>query len=88
MRTFCCIRSTFYSDSTVYSGARAFQLLSDDEKEFALNTTVQYAPRAYEWILNCKATDDGLTIASSGAEKSLGELPVWTWDKVHAFPVC
>ncbi|KAK8136158.1 sulfonate dioxygenase [Apiospora sp. TS-2023a] len=69
-----------------YSGARAFELLSAEEKEFALNTTVQYAPRAYEWILNCKATDDGMTIARSGQEKKLEDLPEWSWDKVHAFP--
>jgi hypothetical protein len=48
---------------------------------------VQYAPRAYEWMLNCKATDDGLTIADSGKEKRIQELPEWTWDKVHAYPV-
>ncbi|KAK8066203.1 Clavaminate synthase-like protein [Apiospora hydei] len=70
-----------------YSGARAFDLLSDEEKEFALNTTVQYAPRAYEWMLDCKATDDGLTIARSGQEKRLGDLLEWSWDKVHAFPM-
>lgn len=63
-------------------------MLSDEEKNFAINTTVQYAPRAYEWMLDCKATDDGLTIAKPGAEKSLDELPDWTWDKVHTFPVC
>ncbi|KAK8034240.1 sulfonate dioxygenase [Apiospora rasikravindrae] len=70
-----------------YSGARAFDLLSDEEKEFALNTTVQYAPRAYEWMLDCKATDDGLTIAKSGQEKRLEDLREWSWDKVHAFPM-
>lgn len=69
------------------SGALAFQLLSDEEKEFALNTTVQYAPRAFEWMLDCKATDDGLTIAKKGGEKSFDELPEWSWDKVQSFPV-
>lgn len=70
-----------------FSGARAFQLLTEEEKQFALNTTVQYAPRAYEWMVNCKATEDGLTIAKVGNEKSLDELPEWTWDKVQAFPM-
>ncbi|KAI1339805.1 alpha-ketoglutarate dependent xanthine dioxygenase [Xylariaceae sp. FL0016] len=70
-----------------FSGARAFQLLSAEEREFALNTTVRYAPRAYEWIRDCKATDDGLTIAKVGKEKNLDELPDWSWDKVHSFPM-
>jgi hypothetical protein len=72
---------------TVYSGARAFELLDEEERKFTLNTKVRYAPRAYEWILNCKATDDALTIAKVGREKNLSELPEWTWDKVHTFPV-
>jgi hypothetical protein len=71
----------------VFSGARNFELLSPVEQEFALNTTVQYAPRAYEWIRDCKATNDGLSIASIGREKSLDDLPQWTWDKVHSYPV-
>ncbi|KAF2084924.1 alpha-ketoglutarate dependent xanthine dioxygenase [Saccharata proteae CBS 121410] len=70
-----------------FSGARAFELLSDEEKAFALNTTVQYAPRAYEWMRDCKATEDGLTIAKKGREKKLEELEEWSWDKVHSFPM-
>jgi hypothetical protein len=72
----------------VFSGARNFELLSPDEQEFATNTTVQYAPRAYEWIRDCKATPDGLTIEKMGREKALDQLPEWTWDKVQSFPVC
>ncbi|KAK8191992.1 alpha-ketoglutarate dependent xanthine dioxygenase [Phyllosticta capitalensis] len=56
------------------SGARAFELLTPEEKEFALNTTVLYAPRAYEWMRDCKATEDGFTIAKTGREKPLAEL--------------
>jgi hypothetical protein len=71
----------------VISGARAFDLLSPEQKEFALNTTVQYAPRAYEWIRDCRATSDGLGIARVGDERKEDELPEWSWDKVQAFPV-
>lgn len=71
----------------VFSGARNFEVLSVEEKEFALNTTVQYAPRAYEYIRNCKASADGLTIEKLGRETPLSELPAWTWDKAQSFPV-
>lgn len=71
----------------VFSGARNFELLTPEEQDFALNTTVQYAPRAYEWMADCKASADGLTIPNIGREKQLHELPPWTWDKVQAFPV-
>ncbi|KAK8161110.1 alpha-ketoglutarate dependent xanthine dioxygenase [Phyllosticta citrichinensis] len=56
------------------SGARAFELLTPEEKEFALNTTVLYAPRAYEWMRECKATEDGMTIAKVGKERPLDEF--------------
>ena len=72
----------------VFSGARNFELLSPEEQEFACNTTVQYAPRAYEWIRNCKASADGLTIESLGREKAFNELLEWNWEEVQAFPVC
>ncbi|KAK8209941.1 hypothetical protein BKA81DRAFT_378878 [Phyllosticta paracitricarpa] len=56
------------------SGARAFELLTPEEKEFALNTTILCAPRAYEWMRECKATEDGMTIAKVGKERPLEEL--------------
>jgi hypothetical protein len=69
------------------SGARAFQLLNPAEQEFALNTVVEYAPRAYEWIQNCKATSDGLSIPVVGNEKPASELTAWELEKVQALPV-
>ncbi|KAL5119250.1 hypothetical protein ACEQ8H_002737 [Pleosporales sp. CAS-2024a] len=70
-----------------FSGARNFQVLGPEEQAFALNTTVHYAPRAYEMIRNCKATSDGLSIASVGRETPIGELPAFAPEKVHSFPM-
>ncbi|WYZ35462.1 hypothetical protein EsH8_X_000109 [Colletotrichum jinshuiense] len=70
-----------------FSGARAFQLLSPAEQEFALNTTVTYAPQAYEYIRQCKATEDGLSIASMGNEVPIEQLSEWSWDKVAEHPM-
>jgi hypothetical protein len=71
----------------VFSGSRNFSLLTPEEKRFALHTTVEYAPRAYEWIKACKATSDGLSIARVGREKAESELPAFEREKVHSFPV-
>ncbi|KAK5121361.1 hypothetical protein LTR85_005527 [Meristemomyces frigidus] len=70
-----------------FSGARNFDLLTPTEQQFAWNTTVQYAPRAYEWIKDCKATADGLSIAKKGREKDESALPSFNWEKVHSFPM-
>ena len=69
------------------SGARAFSLLTPEEQEFALNTDIQYAPRAYEWIRDCKATSDGLGIVDQGKERAFDDLNPWEWQKVHRHPV-
>lgn len=71
----------------VFSGARAFELLTPEEQEFALNTTVTYAPQAYEYIRQCKASEDGLTIPSMGKEVPTDQLSEWSWDKVAEHPV-
>jgi hypothetical protein len=71
----------------VFSGARAFALLTPEEQEFALNTTVTYAPQAYEYIRQCKASDDGLTIPTMGKEVQVEKLSEWAWDKVAEHPV-
>lgn len=71
----------------VFSGARAFALLSPDEQEFALNTTVTYAPQAYEYIRQCKASEDGLTIPTMGREVAVEKLSDWSWNKVAEHPV-
>lgn len=75
------------TNGIVFSGARAFQLLSREEQEFAFNTTVTYAPQAYEYIRHCKSSEDGLTIPTMGKEVLIEELSDFSWDKVAEHPV-
>lgn len=69
------------------SGAEAFARLSDEEKEFALNTTVEYAPHPYIFISPAGATSDGLTMVSEGKETPLADLPEWEDSKVKRLPM-
>ncbi len=69
------------------SGANAFKLLSDEDKEKALNTTVMYAPHPYIYIAEAKATSDGLTMISEGKERSFDELPPWEESKIKRLPM-
>ncbi|OGE48287.1 hypothetical protein PENARI_c030G09472 [Penicillium arizonense] len=66
---------------------RAFALLTPEEQEFALNTTVTYAPQAYEYIRQCKASDDGVTVPTMGKEVPVEKLSEWAWDKVAEHPM-
>lgn len=69
------------------SGAQAFERLSPEEKEFALNTTVEYAPHPYIFISPAGATPDGLTMVSEGKEMPLDKLPEWEESKVKKLPM-
>lgn len=69
------------------SGQHAFERLSAAEKEFALHTTVEYAPHPYIFISPAKATKDGLTIVSEGKEMPLEKLPEWEPSKVKRLPM-
>ncbi|CAH6719604.1 putative alpha-ketoglutarate-dependent xanthine dioxygenase Xanap [[Candida] jaroonii] len=69
------------------SGAEAFKRLSDEEKEFALNTTIEYAPHPYIFISPAKATADGLTMVSEGKELPFDKLPEWEQSKVKFLPM-
>ena len=70
-----------------FSGAKLFSLLTPEEQDWALRTKVQYAPRPYNFMLNCKATSDGLTLVSEGKELALSEIPAFEWDKVQTHPL-
>ena len=69
------------------SGALAYKLLLDEDKEFALNTTVEYAPHPYIFISPAGATLDGLTMVSEGKETPFDELPEWEEAKIKKLPM-
>lgn len=69
------------------SGAEAFKLLSEQDKQFALNTTIEYAPHPYIFISPARATSDGLTMVSEGKEMPLDKLPPWEEQKVKKLPM-
>ncbi|KAK6454601.1 taurine catabolism dioxygenase [Scheffersomyces xylosifermentans] len=69
------------------SGAQAFKNLSEEDKEFALTTTVEYAPHPYIFISPAGATSDGLTMVSEGKELPFDQLPEWEESKVKKLPM-
>ncbi|KAH3902787.1 TauD/TfdA dioxygenase family protein [Saccharomycodes ludwigii] len=69
------------------SGANAFDLLSDEDKELALHSTVVYAPHPYIFISPAGATADGLTMVSEGKEMALDKLPEWEEKYVKKLPL-
>ncbi|KAH3674467.1 hypothetical protein WICMUC_003305 [Wickerhamomyces mucosus] len=69
------------------SGKIAFDQLSPEDKELALNSTVEYAPHPYIFISPAKATSDGLTMISEGKENKFDKLPEWVPEKIKKLPL-
>jgi len=70
------------------SSFRMFDLLSEEDKQFARTTKVQYAPHPYVWMAGAKSRSDGLGLVSDGLESSYAELPAIDKSKVKVFPMC
>eukprot|EP00201_Polytomella_parva_P023700 CAMPEP_0175048854 /NCGR_PEP_ID=MMETSP0052_2-20121109/6423_1 /TAXON_ID=51329 ORGANISM="Polytomella parva, Strain SAG 63-3" /NCGR_SAMPLE_ID=MMETSP0052_2 /ASSEMBLY_ACC=CAM_ASM_000194 /LENGTH=468 /DNA_ID=CAMNT_0016312969 /DNA_START=35 /DNA_END=1441 /DNA_ORIENTATION=+ len=78
-----------------FSGTNAYAALTAEEKTFAKNTIVVYAPHPYIFISKCKATDDGFTIVSEGNELEIGDgkeespnsVPKWEDSKLKRLPL-
>jgi xanthine dioxygenase len=69
------------------SGAKAFELLSPSQKDWALKTKVRYAPHPYVWIRNARALSSALGLVSEGRELRREELPPHEESKVMTLPL-
>lgn len=70
------------------SGESMYELLSDEDKEFARTTKVEYAPHPYIWMSSAKSRSDGLGLVSQGLEVPLENLPPIEEDKIQILPIC
>jgi alpha-ketoglutarate-dependent taurine dioxygenase len=60
------------------SSYKMFDLLSEQDKELARTTKVQYAPHPYIWMSPCKSRSDGLGLSTHRRSKSYqcaGRIP-------------
>jgi len=75
--------------STVFvSSYKMYDILSEEDKEFARTTKVQYAPHPYVWMSPSKSRSDGLGLVSEGFELPQSELPDIDESKIKVLPMC
>jgi alpha-ketoglutarate-dependent taurine dioxygenase len=67
---------------------KMFDLLSEEDKEFARTTRVQYAPHPYIWMSQAKSRSDGLGMVSEGLELPYDQLPPIDGSKIKVLPMC
>lgn len=70
------------------SSYKMYDLLSEEDKEFARTTKVQYAPHPYIWMSPAKSRSDGLGMESDGLELAYTDLPPIDESKIKVFPMC
>ncbi|KAF2271102.1 Clavaminate synthase-like protein [Lojkania enalia] len=70
------------------SSYKMYDLLSEEDKEFARTTKVQYAPHPYIWMSSSRSRSDGLGIESDGLELDYSELPPIDESKIKVLPMC
>ncbi|CAJ2500773.1 Uu.00g036260.m01.CDS01 [Anthostomella pinea] len=70
------------------SGEAMYDILPDEDKEFARTTKVEYAPHPYVWMSSAKSRPDGLGMLSQGLEVRLEQLPPIEEDKIQVLPMC
>ncbi|KAF9735421.1 hypothetical protein PMIN02_001022 [Paraphaeosphaeria minitans] len=74
--------TVFVSGETMYDG------LSEQDKEFARETKVQYAPHPYIWMSGARSRSTGLGMVSEGLELGAEQLPPVEEDKIKVLPMC
>lgn len=69
------------------SGYKMFDLLSDEQKKFALTSKIEYAAHPYIWMSSAKSKSDGLGLLSEGLELSPADLPPIDESKIAVLPM-
>lgn len=75
--------------STVFvSGETMYDVLSEEDKKFARETKVQYAPHPYIWMSGARSRSTGLGMVSEGLELDAEQLPPVEEEKIKTLPMC
>lgn len=69
------------------SGYKMYDILSDEDKDFARTSRIEYAPHPYIWMSKAKSRSDGLGLYSDALELPEHELPSIDEAKVQILPM-
>ncbi|KAI6086574.1 Clavaminate synthase-like protein [Hypoxylon rubiginosum] len=69
------------------SDVQMYEMMTEDEKNMADHSWVEYAPHPYMWIGDCKGNSNGLGVISQGKEKKLEDLGDYDPKQVKTYPM-
>ncbi|KAK2025430.1 Clavaminate synthase-like protein [Colletotrichum zoysiae] len=70
-----------------FSCVQMYDLMTEEEKQIADHSWVEYAPHPYSWMGNCKANPHGLGVVSQGKELTLEELGDYDEASIKRYPM-
>lgn len=70
-----------------FSNVQTYNMLTPEEKAYADNSWVEYAPHPYTWLGGAECNPNGLGISGSGKELPLDKLPPYEESKVKRYPM-
>ncbi|KAL5343443.1 putative dioxygenase [Aspergillus crustosus] len=73
--------------TAMVAGSRALDLLDDETREIVLNSRIEYAPHAFQWMSTARSAQLGHILETEGKEVPLDKLRPWSQDKVCIYPM-
>ncbi|KAI0484971.1 hypothetical protein GGR56DRAFT_53115 [Xylariaceae sp. FL0804] len=70
-----------------FSNVQTYELMTPAERAVADHSWVEYAPRPYAWMGECRGRPNGLGVASEGRERNLDQLGGWDPAHVKRYPL-
>ncbi|CAE7216914.1 hypothetical protein PTNB73_08087 [Pyrenophora teres f. teres] len=70
-----------------FSNVQTYGLMTEEERQIADHSWVEYAPHPYQWMGDCKAQSTGLGLVREGKEKKLEELGPYDEKDVKRYPM-
>lgn len=74
-------------ETAFVSGVQLYNLLSHEDQMLADHSCWEAAPHPYTWKGTRKQRSTGMGLQKGGEVVPLDELPTWTPDKVHRYPM-
>ncbi|KAJ4400046.1 hypothetical protein N0V91_009021 [Didymella pomorum] len=70
-----------------FSNVQTYDLMTEEEKQVADHSWVEYAPHPYQWMGECKSKSTGLGLVNQGKEKPLETLQPYEESSVKRYPM-
>lgn len=73
--------------TAMVAGSNALALLDEETKNIVMNSKIEYAPHAFNWMSTAHSTRLGHLLETEGKEKSHDQLPAFEQEHICIYPM-